>query len=117
MKAQGEGGRIINAVGSISAHRARPPHSPLQCQQIRYLGIDTGDSTRRQTRTALRRVAYNPGNTYVERHQNRPQEPMEPMMDVDDLAQAAVLMATLPPHINMLEATVLPVGQLYIGRG
>jgi NADP-dependent 3-hydroxy acid dehydrogenase YdfG len=42
---------------------------------------------------------------------------MEPMMAVDDLAQAAVLMATLPPHINMLEATVLPVGQLYVGRG
>jgi hypothetical protein len=42
---------------------------------------------------------------------------MEPMMDVNDLAQAAVLMATLPPNINMLEATVLPIGQLYVGRG
>ena len=41
----------------------------------------------------------------------------EPMMAVDELAQAAVLMATLPPHVNMLEAIVLPVGQLYIGRG
>jgi hypothetical protein len=26
-------------------------------------------------------------------------------------------MATLPPHINMLEAIVLPVQQLYLGRG
>ena len=39
------------------------------------------------------------------------------MMEVEELAKAAVLMATLPPNINMLEATVLPVGQLYIGRG
>ena len=39
------------------------------------------------------------------------------MMTVDELAQAAVTMATLPLHVNMLEAIVLPVGQLYVGRG
>ena len=33
------------------------------------------------------------------------------------VAQAAVLMATLPAHVNFLEAIVLPVGQLYVGRG
>jgi len=26
-------------------------------------------------------------------------------------------MATLPPHVNMLEATVLPVQQAFLGRG
>ena len=31
--------------------------------------------------------------------------------------ETALLMATLPPHINMLEAIVLPVEQLYVGRG
>ena len=44
-------------------------------------------------------------------------EDEEPMMTVDELAEAAVLMATLPPHVAMLEAIVLPVGQLYVGRG
>ena len=39
------------------------------------------------------------------------------MMSVDELAEAAVLMATLPAHVNMLEAIVLPVEQLYVGRG
>jgi len=39
------------------------------------------------------------------------------MMTVDELAQTAVLMATLPPHVNLLEAIVLPIGQLYLGRG
>jgi hypothetical protein len=39
------------------------------------------------------------------------------MMTVAELVQAAVLMAALPPHVNMLEAIVLPVGQEYVGRG
>jgi hypothetical protein len=39
------------------------------------------------------------------------------MMTVDELAAAAVAMAAMPDHVNMLEATVLPVGQLFIGRG
>jgi hypothetical protein len=33
------------------------------------------------------------------------------------LAQAAVWMALLPPHVTMLEATVLPIKQPFIGRG
>jgi len=39
------------------------------------------------------------------------------MMSGCDLAETALLMATLPPHVNMLEAIVLPVEQLYVGRG
>jgi hypothetical protein len=39
------------------------------------------------------------------------------MMEPADIARAAVLMATLPPQVNMLEAIVLPLGQLYVGRG
>jgi NADP-dependent 3-hydroxy acid dehydrogenase YdfG len=38
-------------------------------------------------------------------------------MTADDIAHAAVAMATLPPNVNMLEAIVLPIGQPYIGRG
>ena len=38
-------------------------------------------------------------------------------MRAEDIAQAAVAMATLPPNVNMLEVIVLPIGQLYIGRG
>ena len=35
----------------------------------------------------------------------------------EELAETALLMASLPPHVNMLEAIVLPVEQLYLGRG
>jgi hypothetical protein len=39
------------------------------------------------------------------------------MMDADELAQVAVLMAALPPGVSMFQAIVLPVTQAYVGRG
>ena len=41
----------------------------------------------------------------------------KPMMDVENIARTALLMATLPPDVNMLEAIVIPNQQLYIGAG
>jgi NADP-dependent 3-hydroxy acid dehydrogenase YdfG len=59
-----------------------------------------------------------PGNTNVERvQQGSGQNVGEPMMSVDELAQAAVWMALMPPHVTILEATVIPVQQLFVGRG
>ena len=115
MKAQGEGGRIIN-VGSISAHRVRPNSAPYSASKFGIWGLTQVTALEGRPH-GITASCLQPGNTFVERIQNRPQPPSEPMMNVDDLAQAAVLMATLPPNMNMLEATVLPVEQLYIGRG
>ena len=115
MKEQGQGGRIIN-VGSISAHRVRPRTAPYSASKFGIWGLTQVTALEGRPH-GITASCLQPGNTYVERVQNRPQPPTEPMMDVDDLAQAAVLMATLPPNINMLEATVLPIGQLYVGRG
>ena len=115
MKAQGEGGRIIN-IGSISSHRVRPLTAPYSATKFGIWGLTQVTALEGRPH-GITASCLKPGNTYVERIQNRSQAPTEPMMDVDDLAQAAVLMATLPPNINMLDATVLPVGQLYIGRG
>ena len=115
MKAQGEGGRIIN-VGSISSHRVRPRTAPYSATKFGIWGL-THVTALEGRPHGITASCLKPGNTYVERIQNRSDAPTEPMMDVDDLAQAAVLMATLPPNINMLDATVLPIGQLYVGRG
>ena len=115
MKAQGEGGRIIN-VGSISAHRVRPNSAPYSSSKFGIWGLTQVTALEGRPH-GITASCLQPGNTFVERIQNRPEPPAEPMMNVDDLAQAAVLMATLPPNMNMLEATVLPVEQLYIGRG
>jgi NAD(P)-dependent dehydrogenase (short-subunit alcohol dehydrogenase family) len=115
MKKQG-GGRIIN-IGSISAQRVRPYMAPYSTSKHGLWGLS-------QT-TALEGRDYNisccclhPGNTMVERRQggDRPMDD-EPMMTVDELAQTAVLMASMPPHVNILEAIVLPIKQLYVGRG
>jgi hypothetical protein len=39
------------------------------------------------------------------------------MISVHDIAEVALLMATLPAHVEMLDAVVLPSQQLYVGRG
>ena len=54
-----------------------------------------------------------PGNTLVERRAGV----AEPMMSTEDIGRVALLMATLPPEVNMLESIVLPVTQKYLGRG
>jgi NAD(P)-dependent dehydrogenase (short-subunit alcohol dehydrogenase family) len=62
--------------------------------------------------------ALHPGNIAVERRtQSGRQQDQEPMIPTEQLARVALLMVTLPPDANMLEAIVLPVEQLYIGRG
>ena len=118
MKNQG-GGRIIN-IGSISAQRVRPGSAPYSASKHGIWGLTQV--------TALEGRAHNitccclhPGNVMIERReegraQGREQD-LEPMMSVDEIAEVAVLMATLPPHVEMLEAIVLPRDQLYVGRG
>jgi len=115
MKPQGVG-RIIN-IGSISAQRVRPRSAPYSASKHGLWGLTQV--------TALEGREYgvtcgclHPGNVRVERRApGMAAMNEEPMMTVDEIARAAVLMATLPPQVNMLEAIVLPMGQLYVGRG
>jgi hypothetical protein len=59
-----------------------------------------------------------PGNVQVERREGSGDESDdEPMMGVETICEAALAMLTLPAGVNMLEAIVLPVDQLYLGRG
>jgi NAD(P)-dependent dehydrogenase (short-subunit alcohol dehydrogenase family) len=115
MKRQG-GGRIIN-IGSIAAQRVRPHSAPYSASKHGLWGL-TQVTALEGRDFGIACSCLHPGNTLVERRQGSgKQEDEEPMMTVEELAQAAVLMATLPAHVNMLEAIVLPLGQLYIGRG
>ncbi len=115
MKKQG-GGRIIN-IGSISAQRVRPHSAPYSASKHGLWGL-TQVAALEGRDHGISCGCLHPGNTLVERRLgSTKKEDEEPMMTVDELARAAVLMATLPPHVNMLEAIVLPVGQLYVGRG
>jgi NAD(P)-dependent dehydrogenase (short-subunit alcohol dehydrogenase family) len=115
MKGQG-GGRIIN-IGSISAQRVRPQSAPYSASKHGLWGL-TQVTALEGREFGIVCSCLHPGNVRVERRQTSGKaEDEEPMMTPEELAQAAVLMATLPPHVNMLEAIVLPVGQLYVGRG
>jgi NAD(P)-dependent dehydrogenase (short-subunit alcohol dehydrogenase family) len=115
MKQQG-GGRIIN-VGSISAQRVRPHSAPYSTSKHGLVGL-TQVTALEGRDFGISCGCLHPGNVRIERRQNTGRkEDDEPMMTVEEIARAAVFMATLPPHVNMLEAIVLPVGQLYVGRG
>ncbi len=115
MKEQG-GGRIIN-VGSISAQRVRMNSAPYSTSKHGLWGLT--QSTALEGRPyGIAASCLHPGNVLNERRaQRNTAADEEPMMTTDELAEAALVMASLPPHVNMLEAIVLPVEQLYVGRG
>ncbi len=114
------GGRIIN-IGSIAAQRPREQSTPYSTSKNAVWGLTTA--------TALEGRPYgiavsclHPGNVAVERRSDgrsstgRDMGP-EPLITPADMGRTALLMATLPPDANMLEAIVLPVAQTYLGRG
>lgn len=108
-------GRVIN-IGSISAQRVRAKSAPYSASKFAIMGLTHV--------TALEGRDYgvtcgclHPGNIQVERRATQKPEDAEPMMTIDEIAEVAVLMATLPPHVEMLEAIVLPHQQMYVGRG
>lgn len=115
MKRQGAG-RIIN-IGSISAQVPRLHSAPYVSAKFGLEGLTRA--------TALDGRAYgiaasclHPGNVASERRQaSAAPADQEPMMTPDELASVAVIMAALPAHVNLIDAIVLPVEQLYIGRG
>lgn len=114
MKQQGSG-RIIN-VGSISALRVRPHSAAYSTSKHGLWGMTQV--------TALEGRPYgitcgclHPGNVEVETLAGASHRSQEPTMNVADIAEAALTMAALPAHVNMLEAVVLPVNQPFLGRG
>ncbi len=115
MKKQG-GGRIIN-IGSISAQMARMNSVPYTTTKHGLVGMTKAAALEGRDFGVVVSCLH-PGNTLTERRAaNSSAADQEPMMTVDELAMTALTMATLPPHVNLLEAIVLPVQQAYLGRG
>lgn len=114
MKRQ-RGGRIIN-VGSISAQRVRPNSAAYSTSKHGLWGL-TQVTALEGRDFGITCGCLHPGNVEVETLAQARRENGEPVMSADTIAQAAVAMALLPPNVNMLEAIVLPINQLYIGRG
>jgi len=115
MKAQG-GGRILN-IASISAQRVRPNSAPYSTSKHGLWGLTQCTALEGRPH-GIAASCLHPGNVLNDRRAQRSTvQDEEPMMTCDELAEAALVMASLPPHVNMLEAIVLPVEQLYVGRG
>lgn len=109
-------GRIIN-IGSISAQRVRPHSAPYSTSKHGLWGL-TQVTALEGREYGVTCCCLHPGNIAVERRQGTAKtEDAEPMMSVEDLAAVALQMASMPPHVAMLEAIVLPRDQLYVGRG
>jgi NAD(P)-dependent dehydrogenase (short-subunit alcohol dehydrogenase family) len=121
MKPQG-GGRIIN-IGSLASDRPREDSAPYTVSKHAVAGL-TRSAALDGREFGISCGQLNPGNTNVERRRaaggrsasGRDVGP-EPLISVEDMARAALYMATLPPDANCLEMTVLPLQQVYLGRG
>jgi NAD(P)-dependent dehydrogenase (short-subunit alcohol dehydrogenase family) len=121
MKTQ-SGGRILN-IGSISAQRPRLNSAPYATSKFGIWGL-TLVTALEGRKHGISACCLHPGNVRVETSAEEVGDTCgisdyasEPMMKPEEIAEVAALMASLPPHMNMLEAIVLPVNQAYLGRG
>jgi NAD(P)-dependent dehydrogenase (short-subunit alcohol dehydrogenase family) len=117
------GGRIINN-GSISAHAPRPLSVAYTATKHAITGLTRSASLDgRQYDIACGQIDI--GNAETDRTammaQGVPQADgtvrSEPRMNVDDVAKAVVLMASLPLEANVLFMTVMATKMPYVGRG
>lgn len=115
MKAQG-GGRILN-IGSISAQMPRMDSAPYTSSKHGLVGLTKCIALEGRAH-GISAGCLHPGNVLTERRSAGDKaSDQEPMMSVDELASIALAMAALPGHATVLESIVMPVEQLYVGRG
>ncbi len=124
MKAQKpQGGRIIN-IGSVSAKTPRPDSLPYTVTKFGLQGM-THQLTMDGRKYNVVSSIIHPGATLSSfttrrgRTKAGPGErPDDYVMTAEDVARVAVLMAALPPEVNLYEATILPNHmRSFIGRG
>lgn len=115
MKPRGHG-RILN-IGSISAQRPRLNSAAYTAAKFGVQGLTHATALEGRDH-GICVSCLHPGNVLVERRINSGlASDAEPMMSVEAISRAAFTMLTMPPHVNFLEAIVLPNQQLYVGRG
>ena len=124
MKAQNpRGGRIINN-GSISAHAPRPDSAPYTCTKHAVTGLTKCISLDgRKYDIACGQVDV--GNAMTELaarmskgvKQANGEVAVEAMMDVTEVANAVVHMASLPLSTNIQFITIMATKMPFVGRG
>lgn len=114
------GGRVIN-IGSIASNRARAGSTAYSASKHAVWGLTQALALDGRADGVIV-SCLNPGNTEVERRADGRSATggdgrREPMMSPAEVAEVAALMAGLPDNVNLLEATIFPNDQPYIGRG
>jgi NAD(P)-dependent dehydrogenase (short-subunit alcohol dehydrogenase family) len=124
MKAQTpKGGRIIS-IGSVSAKTPRPDSLPYTVTKFGLQGM-THQLTMDGRKHNIVASIIHPGATLSSFTTRRGrtkagtgETPEDYVMTAEDVAKVAVLMAALPPEVNLYEATILPNHmRSFIGRG
>jgi len=118
-----QGGRIINN-GSIAAHAPRPDSAPYTATKHAVTGLTKSISLDgRKYGIACGQIDI--GNTSVgspprsssELKQADGRMAIEPLMDVGQVAQAVLNMASLPLETNVQFMTIMPTRMPLVGRG
>jgi NAD(P)-dependent dehydrogenase (short-subunit alcohol dehydrogenase family) len=124
MKAQvPQGGRIVN-IGSVSAKTPRPDSLPYTVCKFGLHGM-THQLTMDGRKHGIVASILHPGTTLSSFSTRRGrtkagpgEKPEDYIMAAEEVARVAVLMAALPPEVNLYEATILPNHmRSFIGRG
>ena len=124
MKAQDpRGGRIINN-GSISAHTPRPNSAPYTASKHALLGLTKATALDgRKYDIACGQIDIGNAETELTARmtlgvpQANGQIAVEPLMDVEHVANAVLYMANLPLDANVLFMTVMATKMPFVGRG
>jgi NAD(P)-dependent dehydrogenase (short-subunit alcohol dehydrogenase family) len=117
------GGRIINN-GSISAHAPRPNSAPYTATKHAMTGLTKSTALDgRKHDIACGQIDIGNAETELTQRMRHgvPQAhgavAVEPMMDVEHVAQAIVFMAGLPLDANVQFLTVMATKMPFVGRG
>ncbi len=117
MKRQGSG-RIIN-IGSVSAEKPRVGQAGYGATKAAVISLTRATALEGRPH-GITAGCINPGlvdvsdsDVYTETRPHRD----EPSISPAEIAAVAVSMAALPQGVNMLDTTVLPTEQLFVGRG
>jgi NAD(P)-dependent dehydrogenase (short-subunit alcohol dehydrogenase family) len=117
------GGRIINN-GSISAHAPRPNSAPYTATKHAISGLTKSSSLDgRKYDIAVGQIDIGNALTELAARMTKgvPQAhgaiAVEPVMDVQHVANAVLHMASLPLDVNVLTMTVMATKMPFVGRG
>jgi NAD(P)-dependent dehydrogenase (short-subunit alcohol dehydrogenase family) len=124
MKAQDpRGGRIINN-GSISAHAPRPNSAPYTATKHALTGLTKAtalDGRKYDITCGQIDIGNAETDLTVRMSQGVPQAngqiAVEPLMDIEHVANAVLYMANLPLEANVLFITVMATKMPFVGRG